>query len=127
MTWIRDEEFIRGNAPMTKFEVRVLSLVLLDIQQGDIFVDIGSGTGTIAVQAALLGADVYAIERNPHAVELIQQNAEQFGAKIAIIPGSAPEALAQIPEFTTCFLGGSGGKLQDILKAIDCGLQRGGG
>ena len=87
MMWIRDEAFIRGQIPMTKFTVRAVTMALLDIEPWDVFVDIGAGTGSISVQAALLGADVFAIEQVQEGVELIQRNAKQFGLDIHIIHG----------------------------------------
>ena len=116
MKWLRDEEFERDDIPMTKFEARVLSLALSGIGTGDVFVDIGAGTGSIAVQAALLGAEVYAIEREAAGVALIRKNAEKFGVQIQILHGSAPEQLAGIQKIDACFIGGSGGQLRPIVE-----------
>lgn len=126
MKWLRDEEFIRGKIPMTKFEARVLILAMLDIEPGDVFVDIGAGTGSIAVQAALLGAKVYALEKEPEGVRLIQENAERFGVHIEIFHGTAPEALEEVPAFNKCFIGGSGGQLGAIAEAAHKKLASGG-
>lgn len=118
MMWIRDDNFIRGNIPMTKFAVRAMTMALLDITPGDVLLDIGAGTGSISIQAALLGAEVYAVEQSQEGVELIQQNAEKFGAKVHRIHGFAPECLETIPEFNKCFIGGSKGKLEPIIKTV---------
>ena len=126
MKWLRDEEFIRGKIPMTKFEARVLILAMLDIEPGDVFVDIGAGTGSIAVQAALLGAKVYALEKEPEGVRLIQENAERFGVHVEIFHGIAPEALEGVPAFNKCFIGGSGGQLEAIAEAAHKKLTAGG-
>lgn len=126
MKWLRDDEFERGEIPMTKFEARVLSLVLSDIGAGDLFVDIGAGTGSIAVQAALLGAEVYAIEREAAGVELIRRNADKFGVHIQILHGSAPEQLADIQKIDACFIGGSGGQLSQIVYETHRRLRPGG-
>ena len=56
MKWLRDEDFIRGTIPMTKFDIRALTLTMLDINCGDILLDVGAGTGSVSIQAALLGA-----------------------------------------------------------------------
>lgn len=126
MKWIRDEAFIRGNIPMTKFEIRVLTMALLDIEPGDIFLDVGTGTGSISIQAALLGAEVYAIEREQEGVELIQQNAEKFNISIHLLHGDAPEEIFHVPNFNKCFIGGSKGKLQKITETVHSKLLQGG-
>lgn len=126
MKWLRDEEFIRGKIPMTKFEARVLIVAMLDIGPGDVFVDIGAGTGSIAIQAALLGAKVYALEKEPEGIRLIRENADRFGVNIEIFHGTAPEALEAVAAFNKCFIGGSGGRLEDIAEAADKKLACGG-
>jgi cobalt-precorrin-6B (C15)-methyltransferase len=125
MIWIKDEEFLRGKIPMTKFEIRVLTLAMLGIGPGDIFLDVGAGTGSISVQAALLGAEVYAIERELEGVELIQDNAAKFGVQVHVVHDSAPEAIEQIPRFHKCFIGGSGGRLRNIVESVNTCLHPG--
>ncbi len=126
MKWVRDEEFIRGTIPMSKFDTRVLTMALLDINEGDIFLDIGAGTGSLSVQAALLGAKVHAIEKEREGIELIRKNAEKHCAEIGIIHGTAPGALDSINSFNKCFIGGSGGKLAQIVNETDKKLSAGG-
>lgn len=118
MKWLRDEDFLRGKIPMTKFEVRVLSLAMLDICSEDVFLDVGAGSGSISVQASLLGAKVFAVEREPEGLELISRNAKKFIADVNVICGNAPEVLQYIEGFNKCFIGGSGGKLRDIVSAV---------
>ena len=125
MIWIPDEEFIRGSVPMTKFEIRVITLAMLDLRPGDRFLDIGAGTGSVCIQAARLGAEAWAIERTSEGIDLIRRNAAKFGVSIECISGSAPEAIAQIPDFMCCFIGGSGGKLQEIFEALNARLKPG--
>jgi cobalt-precorrin-6B (C15)-methyltransferase len=126
MKWIRDEEFIRGNIPMSKFDIRVIAMALLEISEGDKFLDVGAGTGSLSVQAALMGAEVYAIEREQEGIELIRENAGRFRAEISIIHGTAPEAMYSIESFNKCFIGGSGGSLVQIADEIDEKLSVGG-
>lgn len=123
--WIKDNEFIRGEIPMTKFNIRILSIGYLAIEPGDRFLDVGAGTGSISVEAALQGAKVWAIEREPEGIELIQSNCEKFNININIIPGKAPEDLLNF-KFNKCFIGGSGGKLKDIFQYLDLNLDDGG-
>lgn len=118
MKWLRDEDFIRGSIPMTKFDIRVLTLAMLDINVGDRLLDVGAGTGSISIQAALLGATVFAIERSSQGIELILNNAEKFKVKINAINGDAPEEIKNINESNKCFVGGSGGKLKEIVSEV---------
>lgn len=118
MKWLRDEDFIRGTIPMTKFDIRALSLALLDINSGDILLDVGAGTGSISIQSALLGATVFAIEKEPLGIELILNNAEKFKVKVNAINGDATEQIKNINGFNKCFVGGSGGKLREIVYEV---------
>lgn len=126
MKWIRDEEFIRGGIPMSKFEARVLAMAMLDIGEGDTFLDIGAGTGSLSVQAAMLGAKVFAVEKEQEGIELIGKNAARFGAAVSVIPGTAPDVLEAVSSFNKCFIGGSGGRLEQITRAADSRLAVGG-
>jgi precorrin-6Y C5,15-methyltransferase (decarboxylating) len=120
---ISDSEFIRGNVPMTKEEIRIVSLSKLGISNDSIVYDIGAGTGSIAVTAAYScpSARVYAFEKNPEAVELIKQNRDKFGVNdnLYIIEGDALINLKEsIPAPTHVFIGGSGGRLLEIVKLV---------
>jgi cobalt-precorrin-6B (C15)-methyltransferase len=126
MKWIRDEEFIRGGIPMTKFDARALIMATLEIEQGDVFLDVGAGTGSISIQAALMGAEVFAIEKEQEGIQLINQNADKFGVKIKAIHGTAPLDIEPIPNINKCFIGGSAGKLEQIMEALDKKLEAGG-
>ena len=77
---VPDEEFIRDKVPMTKEEVREVSICKLRLRENAVVYDIGSGTGSIAVEIAGLSDEiqVYAVERKPEAVSLIRQNKEKF-------------------------------------------------
>ena len=116
-----DSSFIRAKVPMTKEEVRTASISKLHLTGDAVVYDVGSGTGSIAVEIARISPDitVYAIERKEEAVDLIRQNAEAFGlSNVKIIPAYAPEGLEELPAPTHVFIGGSGGNLKEILAAI---------
>ena len=118
---IADEEFIRGKVPMTKSEVRSLCLAKLNLPEDGILYDIGAGTGSVSVEAAVKGGKrkIYAIEQNPEGVELIRQNARKFYAdQIRIIEGKAPEVLKDLEAPTHAFVGGSSGNLREILNCL---------
>lgn len=118
---IPDGEFIRGQVPMTKREVRAAILSNLEICNGEILYDIGAGTGSVAVEMALLTRTgrVYAVEQRPEAWELIGANREKFGAYgLELVRGRAPEALEPLPAPDGAFIGGSGGALEEILDCL---------
>ena len=118
---IPDEEFVRGAVPMTKSEVRSLILSNLDLKEDSVVYDIGAGTGSVSVEMALAAfrGAVYAIERNPEAIELIQENAVRFQAdNIRIVSGEAPEAMEFLPVPTHAFIGGTAGRSEEIVSAL---------
>lgn len=125
MKWIKDDQFIRGNTPMTKFNIRILTIGYLEIEDGDRLLDIGAGTGSVSIEAALQGAKVWAIERDEEALKLIRTNSEKFNTNINIIEGQAPTDLPD-NTFNKCFIGGSGGKLDEIFDYLDTHLEDGG-
>lgn len=118
---IPDHLFVRGSVPMTKQEVRAVSVAKLRVRESDIVYDVGAGTGSVSVELALMARRgcVYAIEKNPEAWELILQNRRKFGAfSIALVQGTAPAALAELSPPNAAFLGGSGGELEEILRVL---------
>lgn len=118
---IGDDEFIRGKVPMTKENIRHLSVLKLGLTEDAVVYDIGSGTGSVACEIAMQSraVKVYAIEMKDEACSLIKQNAEKFGlANIEIVPGMAPEVFAGLSAPTHAFIGGSSGELRSILSAL---------
>lgn len=118
---VRDEAFLRGKAPMTKEEIRTLSLSKLRLTEDAVVYDVGAGTGSVSVEAALLCVKgrVYAVEQRPEAVELIWENRKKFRTdNLEVIEGTAPESFAGLPAPTHVFIGGSGGKLIEIIEEI---------
>ncbi len=108
-----DESFIRGNVPMTKSEVRSISLSKLQLEPHDIVYDIGAGTGSVAVEIALQipHGCVYAVEKNPEALALLEQNKAQLGADcMNIVRGTAPDICKELPAPNKVFIGGSSGQ-----------------
>lgn len=118
---IDDNEFVRGQAPMTRQAVRRLSLAKLNIKPDDVVADIGAGTGSVSVEAARLAhcGVVLAIEKNADALSLIRQNIKKFGAyNVAAKEATAPDGLDVLPVIDKAFIGGSGGKLNQIVEAL---------
>ena len=110
---------------MTKFDIRVLTIGYLAIEKEDKVLDIGAGTGSISIEASLQGAHVWAIERDEQAIKLIKENDRKFKAGIKIIEGLAPKDLPR-EEFDKCFIGGSGGKLEEIFIYLEDHLKKNG-
>jgi cobalt-precorrin-6B (C15)-methyltransferase len=113
-----DSSFIRGEVPMTKEEIRALTLCKARIGPQDIVYDIGAGTGSISVEAGLLAVrgKVYAIERNITGIALITANTTKFRlTNVELVQGEAPAALAGLPVPDVVIVGGSGGNLPQIL------------
>ncbi|WP_371371368.1 precorrin-6Y C5,15-methyltransferase (decarboxylating) subunit CbiT [Sporomusa aerivorans] len=126
---IPDDQFIRGDIPMTKQEVRILTLAKANIGIADTVIDIGAGTGSLSVEAALLAKEgrVIAIEREPEGVDLIKANAAKFAAdNLTAILGAAPKVMDGLPQADVVLVGGSGGKLVDILACANKLLKAGG-
>lgn len=118
---VKDELFIRDKVPMTKEEVREISICKLAPRRDAVIYDIGSGTGSVAFELAALSPEikVYAIESNPDAVELLKRNREKFGAfNVEIIESLAPSGLEELPTPDCAFIGGSRGNLYAILDAL---------
>lgn len=117
---IPDELFIRGDVPMTKQEVRAVALAKLRLTATDTVWDVGAGTGSVSIEAALVAraGSVWAVERNAAGVRLIRENADAFGCgNVHAVPGVAPDALAKLPVPDAVFVGGSAGELPSIVEA----------
>ena len=96
---IRDDEFIRGKVPMTKSEIRTLSVIKMGITENDVVWDIGAGTGSISIEAALnySKSKIYAIERNIEGINLIKENMKKFDVNNIIpVEGLAPEVFITV-------------------------------
>lgn len=122
---LSDDFFIRDKVPMTKEEVRTVSLSKMNLKEDSVVYDIGAGSGSVTVECALCASKgiVYAIERKEEAVNLIRRNCDKTGvANVEIIKAYAPDIpnedeLKLLPP-THCFIGGSGGNLSEILDWI---------
>ena len=118
---IPDEVFTRGDAPMTKSEVRTLSVAKLKLCRDSVVYDIGAGTGSVSIEMALTAylGKVYAIEREDIAADLIEINKRKFqAANLEVVRGLAPEAMRDLPAPTHAFIGGSAGNLKSIVQCL---------
>ncbi len=118
---LADDLFMRSKVPMTKQEVRSVSMSKLMPKATDVIYDIGAGTGSCSVELALIAKQgkVWAFERNPVAVELLGKNKELFGlTNLDVIAGEALENIKAMPAPDCVFVGGSGGDLCEMLDVI---------
>ncbi len=115
---IPDEEFTRGNVPMTKAEVRSVIMSKLKVPEKGVCWDLGCGTGSVSVEMALSCSEgtVYAVDRSEDAISLTKANAVKFRCdNIRAVLGEIPEALAGLPAPDSVFIGGASGKIGAVL------------
>ena len=119
---IDDGEFLRvSGIPMTKSEVRAVVMSKLAVGDGDICWDIGCGTGSVTVEMALQcgSGRVYGADISDVAADLTGRNCIKFGCdNVRAYHGKAPDILEDLPAPDCVFIGGSGGNLEEILKAV---------
>ena len=130
MILIKDSEFIRGNCPMTKEDIRALSIWKMNLKEGAIVLDIGSGTGTITVQASKIARKgiIYAIEKDNEAIITTKKNLKKFKCNNVVLDkGEALDILKRYKDenkrFDSIFIGGSGGNLEEIISISNDLLQ----
>ncbi len=113
-----DEAFVTVGGQITKREVRALAVALLDLQSGEVMWDIGAGSGAVSIEVACCHPDVavYAVERRPEMAACARQNLERLPApNVRLVVGEAPAACADWPDPDAVFVGGTGGRLEEIL------------
>ncbi len=118
---IPDEAFIRGKVPMTKAEIRAITMSKLAIRPVDVCWDVGCGTGSVTVEMALAAyrGRVYGVDKNEEAVVLTERNAAAFHlGNVKAIHGGAPDALRDLPAPDAVFVGGSGGQMSAVFDIV---------
>lgn len=124
---MKNSDFITGKVPITKEEVRAIALSKLEIEKANNFLDVGAGTGSVCIEAALKNPklNVTAVERHSHAIELIEANKKKFGVKnLEIIEGYAPFETTK--KYDSIFIGGTAKKLEEIMDWVYEILNEGG-
>jgi precorrin-6Y C5,15-methyltransferase (decarboxylating) CbiT subunit len=127
---VPDDAFSRGAAPMTKMEVRAVTVAKARIAPDGRVLDVGAGTGALTVDAALScpSGEVIAVERDDAALTLLRENVARLASgNVTIVAGEAPDAFARVGGvFDAVLIGGSGGRLADIVSALPSRLVPGG-
>ncbi|MCC3425214.1 MAG: precorrin-6y C5,15-methyltransferase (decarboxylating) subunit CbiE [Microcoleus sp. PH2017_01_SCD_O_A] len=99
----------RHDGQLTKREVRAVTLSALAPIPGELLWDVGAGCGSIAIEwmRSHRSCRAIAIERHPTRLEYIAENASNLGVpELKIVTGSAPDALANLPQPNAIFIGG---------------------
>ncbi|MEW5762212.1 MAG: precorrin-6Y C5,15-methyltransferase (decarboxylating) subunit CbiT [Bacillota bacterium] len=118
---IPDAAFLRYGVPLTREEVRVVALAKLRLPPAGVFWDVGAGAGSVALEAARLmpRGRVFAVEAREERAGLIAANRERFGlTNLTVVAGEAPAAMNNLPRPDRVFIGGSGGRLPEILAHL---------
>ena len=128
---IPDSDFERTeDVPITKEEVRVIQISKARLNPGNTVYDIGCGSGSISVEAALQvesTGHVYAIDFDQKAIELTKKNLEKFGvSNVSLINGNAKEKISELPDADAIFIGGTGGDTKEIVELCQDKLKLGG-
>jgi precorrin-6Y C5,15-methyltransferase (decarboxylating) len=115
-----DSMYQHSGGMITKAEARAVSISQLALAPGSIVWDIGAGCGSVGLEAASFVGNgfVYAIESERQQVIHLRQNLLRFPGPLRIVHGEAPEALTQLPDPDAVFIGGSGGRLSDIVRLV---------
>ena len=114
---MKNSEFITGDVPITKEEVRAISINILNLKDKKTFLDIGAGTGSVSIEVAYNypNIEVISIECKDKAIDLINQNIEKFNLdNVKVLKGYAPLDIGK--KVDSIFIGGSGPNLKEILE-----------
>ena len=128
---IPDEEFERTEkVPITKEEVRTVQISKARLKPGQTVYDIGCGSGSISVEAALQvesSGKILAIDYDQNAVDLTKKNLEKFSlSNVSVILGNAKEKISELEEADAIFVGGTGGDTKEIVELSEKKLKTGG-
>jgi precorrin-6B C5,15-methyltransferase / cobalt-precorrin-6B C5,C15-methyltransferase len=118
---LREAEISHSRGLITKDEVRAVAIHALRLPERGVLWDVGAGSGAVSIEAARLcpGINVFSIEKDAEQFEQIDRNKAAFStSKVTVIRGEAPEALAPLPAPDRVFIGGSGGRIAEILPIV---------
>ncbi|MFC4184337.1 precorrin-6y C5,15-methyltransferase (decarboxylating) subunit CbiE [Saccharococcus thermophilus] len=128
---IDDAEFLQRKPEkglITKKEIRVLSISALRLHAKSVVWDIGTCTGSVAIEAAKIAREgaVFAIEKNAHDIEICKENLKKFRVDITLVHGKAPEHLDEFADPDAIFIGGTSGEMGPLLDVCCQRLKRNG-
>jgi cobalt-precorrin-6B (C15)-methyltransferase len=105
---IPDQLFLKSKGGLTREEIRSIIISKSKLKGGENVLDIGTGSASVAIEFALLGCSVAAVEKNPLNFEIAKQNIQRFNLedRIKLIQGDIADVeLSQF--FDVIFIGGS--------------------
>ncbi|MBG9447778.1 precorrin-6y C5,15-methyltransferase (decarboxylating) subunit CbiE [Cytobacillus firmus] len=128
---IPDDKFVQRKPDkglITKKEIRTLCLQELELKENSIVWDIGTCTGSVAIEAAKIAREgaVYAIEKNEGDLENCLENQLKHRTDFTAVLGKAPEGLDEFPDPHAIFIGGNGGNMEHLLRTCLSRLQSNG-
>jgi len=117
---LTESEISHKKGLITKDEVRALVIHKLKVPSSGIVWDIGAGSGSISLELSLLFPEltIFAVEKDLEMLTLLEENKKRYKARYKIIPGEAPQILSNLPKPHRVFIGGSGGRLLELLDAV---------
>ncbi|MER9068071.1 precorrin-6y C5,15-methyltransferase (decarboxylating) subunit CbiE [Mesorhizobium sp. M0902] len=121
------DHLFEHDGQITKREVRAVTLSALAPRRGELLWDIGAGSGSIGIEWMLAHPSMRAIavEADPARAARIRRNAAACGVPgLAVVEGSAPQALAGLETPAAIFIGGGGsdaGVLEGAIDALPAG------
>ncbi len=126
LSYENEKIFHASAAELTEYRGDALSVVTvslskLRLQEDSVCYDVGAGTGSVSVEMALRAwkGQVYAIEKKEDALALLKENRRKFATdNLEIVPGTAPEAMVELPVPTHAFIGGSSGNMNEIIRLL---------
>jgi len=119
---IADEQFATAKKLITKQEVRAVTLAKLQLQDDLVVWDVGAGSGSVSIEASNLvpNGRLFALEKNPQYLGFLRDNLKKFVARnVQLVEACAPDGFEALPDPDRVFIGGSGGRLEEIIDAID--------
>jgi cobalt-precorrin-6B (C15)-methyltransferase len=126
---IPDELFERSEqVPITKEEVRALTISKLRLKKGFSAIDVGCGSGSLTVEICnqTRGGVVYAIDFDEKAVELTRLNLSRFSFNAEVILSDAQDALPRLPQVNSIVVGGTWSNTRKIIEMGIAKLQENG-
>jgi len=126
---IDDDSYAHERGLITKREIRVVGLGLLEIRPWDTLWDLGAGCGSVAIEGSYLTREgrVFAVEKDPKRADHIRENIRRAGAYgVEVIEGEMPGCLGSLPDPDRVFMGGGMGHGEGIPSEVAERLRPGG-